>query len=144
MASDRQRDRDPTPRRTPALGLALAALGAPAFWLLYTDGSYVAAVGALLVAGIGCLLLGFTAGSGSHGGPLDGVSGDAVSLRSLGVGAYGLSVVALWALRDADSVVGATVPLALVAVAGLCLGYETAVDRTATDAADGPHVDAVE
>jgi hypothetical protein len=144
MASDRQRGRAATPRRAPALGLALAAVGAPAFWLSYTDASYVAAVGALLVAGIGCLLLGFTAGSGRHGAPLDGVGGEALSLRSLGVGAYGVSVVALWALRDADPAVGATVPLALVAVAGLCLGYDTAVDRTGTCAADGPHVDAVE
>jgi hypothetical protein len=63
-----------------------------------------------------------------------------VDARSIGIVCFGLGVVAFWALRERGEYFGAVVPLFLVTVAGLLLGYSTGYEhgRSATgDSEDG-------
>ncbi len=54
---------------------------------------------------------------------------DAVDARSVGVVCFGAGIVAYWALREAGDYFGALVPLFLVGIAGLLLGYSNGYDR---------------
>lgn len=54
---------------------------------------------------------------------------EALSARSLGVVCFGAGIVSFWALRERGELFGALVPLFLVGIAGLLLGYSTGFDR---------------
>lgn len=54
---------------------------------------------------------------------------DAVDARSVGVVCFGAGIVAYWGLREAGEYFGALVPLFLVGIAGLLLGYSNGYDR---------------
>jgi len=54
---------------------------------------------------------------------------EALSARSLGVICFGVGIVSFWALRERGDLFAALVPLFLVGIAGLLLGYSTGFDR---------------
>ena len=66
---------------------------------------------------------------------------DAVDARSAGVVCFGAGIVAYWALREAGDYFGALIPLFLVGIAGLLLGYSNGYDR-GRDAARSGSTDA--
>jgi hypothetical protein len=52
-----------------------------------------------------------------------------VDARSLGVVCFGVGIVSYWGLRGQSAYFAALVPLFLVGIAGLLLGYSTGYDR---------------
>ena len=57
-----------------------------------------------------------------------------VNARSVGVTCFGLGIVAYWGLRGQEAYFAALVPLFLIGIAGLLLGYSTGYEQGVADA----------